>query len=184
MRGGLPSSGRLGEQLINDTREAMVAAQRQSLTGGGCPPRNTSRVKSMISGQSPTTSSCGRSDRTKSVTTSAAGRLAGHLFSPPRSLVRPMPETHRRSGRGVSSNSARHALLSLAHHSGGGQSVASPLLREVSPVDGQHGSGDERGVVGSEEDDGARDFGRFADPAHRVHAFDLGQILRATRLIR
>src|SRR5215208_609105 len=58
------------------------------------------------------------------------------------------------------------------------------LLRQESPIDGQHGAGDEGGVVRGEEDDGARDFGRFADAAHRVHALDRREVFRAARLLR
>ncbi|GAB3231412.1 hypothetical protein GCM10027535_39120 [Mycolicibacterium hippocampi] len=62
--------------------------------------------------------------------------------------------------------------------------AGSPLLREVPAVDGEHGAGDEGSVVGGEEDDGAGNFGGFADADHRVHVFDRRQVLRATGFLR
>jgi hypothetical protein len=45
------------------------------------PAISTSRVSSLTMSQSPASSSCGRSDQTSSVTTSAAGLLAGPVTS-------------------------------------------------------------------------------------------------------
>ena len=57
--------------------------------------------------------------------------------------------------------------------------TGAPLDRQRAPIDGKRMSGDERGIVGCEEQDGRRDLGRLSESPHgliALQSFQLGRL--------